>query len=109
MHQPPVCLQDAEPLRVKAFILVIVNIRLLEGAIKAFVKGIHLGCIRVLSKPTIQSLFLSCDMPILTRIVLLASWTGRFEPVPIKIRATGPQARYNPVVRRNHVHDFLYI
>ncbi len=28
MHQPPVCLQDAEPLRVKAFILVIVNIRL---------------------------------------------------------------------------------
>jgi len=41
LHQAPVCLQDVELFRVKAFILVIVNILLLDGAIKAFGMGIH--------------------------------------------------------------------
>jgi len=40
-HRPPVCLQEGELFRVKECILVIVNILLLKGAVKAFGMGVH--------------------------------------------------------------------
>ena len=42
LHQP-----DVELFWVKEFILMIVNILLLDGAVKAFGMGVHLGCFRV--------------------------------------------------------------